>query len=91
MKIQVLEVTPRSGVSKTSGKPYAFQVCKCVITGPEGIEVGEIVLFDCPEPVLPGEYFPEYEIKKDMAGRLQGIIKRLNPAKSSSTAQAAAK
>lgn len=78
-KLQVLQVTPKSGISK-SNKPYAFQICKAVVTLDDGsVDVGEIVLFDIPTPILPGVYSPVFAVKRSQDGKLEGAIVGLAP------------
>jgi len=78
-KLQVLAVTPKSGISK-SGKPYAFQICKSVVTLDDGaVDVGEIVLFDIPHVILPGVYAPVFAVKRSQDGKLEGAIVGLVP------------
>lgn len=78
-KLQVLSVTPKSGISK-SGKPYAFQICKAVVTLDDGsVDVGEVVLFDIPHAIQPGVYSPVFAVKRSQDGKLEGAIVGLSP------------
>jgi len=73
-KIQVLQAVPKSGISK-SGKPYAFQICKAVVTMDNGdVDVGEVVLFDQPGTILPGFYSPIFSVRRSQDGKLEGAI-----------------
>jgi len=86
MKIQVLEVTAKNGLSKTSAKPYAFQICKAVVTQDNGvIEVGEIALFDLPI-ITTGLYVPVFAVKRSRDGKLEGSIVGLNPVQAAARA-----
>lgn len=85
-KLQVLQVSTKSGISK-AGKPYSFQICKAVVTLDDGsVDVGEVVLFDIPHPIQVGIYTPQFAVKRSQDGKLEGAITGLIPF---STAKAA--
>jgi len=74
IKITVLSVDLKQGLAKLSNKPYSFQVCKAVVTLPDGsVDVGELALFDLP-PIMCGEYAPEFSVKRSRDGKLEGQI-----------------
>lgn len=88
-KLQVLQVSPKSGISK-AGKPYAFQICKAVVTLDDGsVDVGEVVLFDIPHVIQPGHYVPQFAVKRSQDGKLEGAIVGLLPATPSTLPKAA--
>jgi hypothetical protein len=74
VKLQVLQSDRRTGTSKT-GKPYNFQVLKCVVSFADGtVDVGEVCLFDHPDDIKPGLYHPTFAVKRNQDGRLEGQI-----------------
>jgi hypothetical protein len=81
VKIQVVAVETKEGISKKSGKPYSMVVCQCVVASGDKVNVGELVLPKDHPPVVPGEYDATFTVQVGFDKRIGGVVEKLTPRK----------
>lgn len=89
LRIQLLHVEDRSGVSRKTGQPYRICEAQAVVYAPHpetGAEVPTVGRFTIPrgqeDEILrrgPGDYEAEFTLRADMAGKIEARVAKLLP------------
>ncbi len=85
LRIQIIRVEIRQGMSKRTGQPYRMGIAQCVYhapnptTGEIEASVGALNLPRGQEDTLPGNYVATMTLVTDREGRVAGAIAKLEP------------
>lgn len=102
LRIQLLRVDDRSGVSRKTGNPYRICEAQAVVyatdeaTGELQPSVGRFMIPRGQEDEvkaarLPADYFAEFTLRPDMQGKIEARVSRLVPIPSEARQAPAAK